>query len=660
MSGRYPQAANLDEYWDNLVHGRNSIVEVPRSRWDIDQYYDPDPESKGKTYSKWLGLMDDIDCFDPLFFRISPSEAVSMDPQQRLFLQESYRAFEDSGYSAGDLDKKKCGVYLGVSTSEYAWLLSRKNALSNNATGNSDAIAAARIAYHLNLRGPAIAVDTACSSSLVAIHLACQGLLNHETDMALAGGINLWFLPESFQGMSQAGMLSPDGQCKAFDDSANGIVVGDGVGAIVLKRLRDAEADNDHIYGVILGSAINQDGRTNGITAPSVNSQIELLRDVYTRHDINPETISYIETHGTGTKLGDPIELTALDTVFKEKSARRNYCALASVKTNIGHTGAAAGIASVHKVLLSLRNRTLVPSLNVTVENSRFDFKDSPFYINLDRKAWNADAEVLRRVGVSAFGYSGTNAHLVIEEYPAAMESCATGTAYGDLGFIVPLSARTRGQLLQKARDLLEFLRGPGHDSESTEQRVGSRKAIDLSAVAYTLQVGREPMEERLGFVVKSVDQLLERLSAYVDGGNDMQGVYQGRVESDAGGMAIIGLDSEMREAVDRWIASRKFSRLLELWVRGLNFDWNKLYDSVKPRRISLPTYPFAKERYWIEEVGDGRSLDMQCEPDGKMKSIENVMNEIDDGTVETDYAVRVLKMLVSGNGNGAKLAYRK
>jgi acyl transferase domain-containing protein len=660
MSGRYPQADNLGEYWDNLVHGRNSIVEVPRSRWDVDQYYDPNPENKGKTYSKWLGLMDDIDCFDPLFFRISPSEAVYMDPQQRLFLQESYRAFEDSGYSAADLDKKKCGVYLGVSTSEYGWLLSKNNALSNNATGNSDAIAAARIAYHLNLRGPAIAVDTACSSSLVAIHLACQGLLNHETDMALAGGINLWFLPESFQGMSQAGMVSPDGQCKAFDDGANGIVVGDGVGAVVLKRLRDAEADNDHIYAVILGSAINQDGRTNGITAPSVNSQIELLRDVYTRHKINPETISYIETHGTGTKLGDPIELTALDTVFKEKSARRNYCALASVKTNIGHTGAAAGIASVHKVLLSLRNRTLVPSLNVTVENSRFDFKDSPFYINRHRQAWSAGSEGLRRSGVSAFGYSGTNAHLVIEEYPAATESGANGTASGDSDFIVPLSARTRGQLLQKARDLLEFLRGPGYDSESTEQRMGSRKAIDLSAVAYTLQVGREAMEERLGCVVKSVDQLLERLSAYVDGGNNMQGVYQGRVESDAGGMATIGQDGDMREVIDKWIARRNVSRLLELWVRGLNVDWNKLYDSEKPQRISLPTYPFAKERYWIDEVGDGRSFDMQCEPDGRIKSIEKVMNEIDDGTVETDHAVRVLKMLVNGNGIGAKLAYRK
>jgi len=660
MSGRYPQAADLDKYWDNLFHGRNSIVEVPRSRWDIDQYYDPDPAHKGKTCSKWLGLMDDIDCFDPLFFRISPYEAVYIDPQQRLFLQESYRSFEDSGYSAGDLDKKKCGVYLGISNGEYAWLLSRNNTLSINATGNSNAIAAARIAYHLNLRGPAIAVDTACSSSLVAIHLACQSLLNHETDMALAGGINLWFSPDAYQGMSQAGMLSPDGQCKAFDDGANGIVVGDGVGAVVLKRLRDAEADNDHIYGVILGSTINQDGRTNGITAPSVNSQIELLRHVYTRYKIHPESISYVETHGTGTKLGDPIELTALATVFKEKSSRKNYCALASVKTNIGHTGAAAGIASVHKVLLSLRDRTLVPSLNVTVENSQFDFKDSPFYINRHRQAWNAGSGGLLRAGVSAFGYSGTNAHLVIEEYPAATEPGKTTTACGDFGFIVPLSARTPAQLLQKTRDLLEFLRSPGHNGESTEQQSGSLRAFDLSAVAYTLQVGREAMEERLGLVVNSVDQLVERLKAYVDGEKNMQGVYRGRVESDAVGMNAIGLDGEMREAVDKWIARGKFSKLLELWVRGLNCDWNKLYDNVKPRRVSLPTYPFAKEHYWIDEVTSSRSLDMRCESDGRMKSIEDIMNEIDDGTVETEQAVRTLKMLYRESSNGDKFECRK
>src|SRR5258708_2456087 len=226
------------------------------------------------------------------------------------------------------------------------------------------------------MKGAAISVDTACSSSLVAIHLACQGLLNHETDMALAGGITLWLSPEAYLSMSHAGMLSSVGQCRAFDDSADGIVVSDGVGALVLKRLKDAEADNDFIYGVVLGSGINQDGRTNGITAPSVNSQIELERGIYSRYGIDPESISYVETHGTGTKLGDPIELEALATVFREKTARKNYCGLGSVKSNIGHTISAAGVAGVQKAVLAMLHRTLVPSLHVTTENSNFDFKN--------------------------------------------------------------------------------------------------------------------------------------------------------------------------------------------------------------------------------------------------------------------------------------------
>jgi 3-oxoacyl-(acyl-carrier-protein) synthase/2-polyprenyl-3-methyl-5-hydroxy-6-metoxy-1,4-benzoquinol methylase/acyl carrier protein len=648
MSGRYPHAANLEEYWDNLVHGRNAIVEIPRSRWDIDQYYDPDPAAKDKTCSKWLGLMDDIDCFDPLFFRISPHEAVYMDPQHRLFLQESYRAFEDSGYSADTLSNKKCGVYLGIASTEYALLLSRHNVLSVDAMSNSHAIAAARIAYYLNLKGPAIAIDTACSSSLVAVHLACQGLLNHETDMALAGGVNLWFSPESYQAMSQAGMLSPDGQCKTFDDSANGIVVGEGVGAVVLKRLRDAESDNDHIYGVILGSGINQDGRTNGITAPSVNSQIDLLREIYARYKIDPETISYIETHGTGTKLGDPIELTALATVFKDKSPRRNYCALASVKSNIGHTGAAAGIASVHKVLLSLRDRTLVPSLNVTVENSHFDFRNSPFYINRERREWEAGRGGLRRrAGVSAFGFSGTNAHLVIEEYTSAVQPSGVDASCRDFSFIVPLSARTAEQLRQRASDLLEFIRGPRQDDQSRGSSLGSLRAADLSAVAYTLQVGREAMEERLAFVVRSVDQLIEKLSAYVNGEKDIEGAFHGCVKRRDEGVMVIGQDDDMQEVVDKWIARKKLSKVLDSWVKGLNLDWNKFYGDIKPHRISLPTYPFVKERYWVDEVASNESLDRGLEMSGNLKSIEEVISRIDNQSIAAEQGVKLLKVLV-------------
>jgi len=632
MSGRYPKANNLSQYWDNLIEGRNSIVEVPRSRWDVNRYYDPDRTKKDKTYSKWLGALDDIDCFDPLFFRISPHEAEHMDPQHRLFLQESYKAFEDAGYSTTTLSNKKCGVYLGISTNEYMSLLSRNGVLSAPVTSNSYAIAAARIAYYLNLKGPAISVDTACSSSLVAVHLACQAIRSGEIDMALAGGVSLWLTPESYIAMSQAGMFSPVGQCKTFDDTADGIVNGEGVGALVLKRLKDAQEDGDVIYGVILGSGINQDGKTNGITAPSVNSQIELERGIYARYEIDPETIGYVETHGTGTKLGDPIELEALATVFKERTTRKNFCALGSVKSNIGHTTSAAGVAGVQKVLLSMGHRTLVPSLNVARENSRFDFEDSPFYVSRETKAWDVAHGSLRRAAVSSFGFSGTNAHLVIEEHPLPAEQAVPLSEH--FPFIVPLSARTPEQLRHKSRELLEFIRTAQHP-------------VDLAAIAYTLQIGREAMEERLGFVVSSVAQLADKLSAHVGGEKNIEDVYQGRVEPGSEGMTIIGRDEDMQEAIGKWIARKKLSKLLDLWVRGLSFDWNNLYGDVKPRRVSLPTYPFARERCWIDETSFSQGQDNQFTVDANMQSIEDIINQIDDDTMETGRAVEALRMLV-------------
>ncbi|MBZ5526229.1 MAG: SDR family NAD(P)-dependent oxidoreductase [Acidobacteriia bacterium] len=645
MSGRYPKAHDLKEYWDILAGGRNCIDEVPPSRWDVDRFYDPDRSKKGKTNSKWLGALDDIDCFDPLFFRISPHEAEHMDPQHRLFLQESYKAFEDAGYSPNILSNRKCGVYLGISTNEYASLVSRNGISSAPVTSNSYAIAAARIAYYLNLKGPAISIDTACSSSLVAIHLAAQALLSGEIEMALAGGITFWLTPESYIAMSQAGMFSPEGQCKTFDDSADGIVNGEGVGAVVLKRLKDAQRDNDFIYGVILGSGINQDGKTNGITAPSVNSQIELERGIYTRYKIDPETISYIETHGTGTKLGDPIELEALATVFKEKASRKNFCALGSVKSNIGHTTSAAGVAGVQKVLLSMQHRTIVPTLNVTKENTRFDFKNSPFYISREKQAWDAAPGSLRRAAVSSFGFSGTNAHLVIEEYPAPDNQSVPPNENATC--IVPLSAKTAEQLRQRAQDLLEFVRARQQYDHHGEGSPVSPKSLDLAAVAYTLQIGREAMEERLCFLVASADQLAEKLSAWVNGEKNIEGVYQGHVEPDYEGLMIIGRDDDMQEAIDKWIARKKLAKLSDLWVRGLNFDWSKLYGDLKPRRISLPTYPFARERYWINEVPFSEDFDDQLKVDRAMRSIEDIINSIGEDTIHTDHAVKALKLLV-------------
>ncbi len=587
MSGRYPQAPDLGQYWENLAAGRNSVVEIPPSRWDVNQYYDPQPGKPGKVYCKWLGMLDDVDCFDPLFFRISPAEAANMDPQHRLFMQESYKAFEDAGYSNKTLSSAKCGVYLGIMSNEYSLLLSRGGSASVDTTGNSFAIGAARMAYYLNLKGPAIPIDTACSSSLVAIHLACQALQNREIDMALAGGVTLYLTPESYVGMCQAGMLSPDGQCKTFDNEANGFVPGEGVGAVVLKRLADAEADGDTIYGVILGSGVNQDGKTNGITAPSVNSQIELERTLYARYGIDPESIDYIETHGTGTKLGDPIELEALATVFGEKTARKNYCALGSVKTNIGHVSGAAGVASVQKVLLSMRHRTLAPTLNVREENTLFDFKNSPFYICREKRAWDAPAGVRRRAAVSSFGFSGTNAHLVLEEYTPAERVLAATTPQQE--YAVVLSARDAAQLRQKARDLHDFVR-----------RENASGALDLAALAYTLQVGREMFKERLGLAVRTPQDLVAKLDAWLAGTQRIEGVHCGQVGRDEA-LGIFNTNADLRALAQQWLVAGKAASFLELWVKGLDADWSSLYPAAgRPRRMSLPTYPFAQERYWV------------------------------------------------------------
>ncbi|MCQ1578365.1 type I polyketide synthase, partial [Streptomyces parvus] len=419
MSGRYPDAENLREYWANLRDGRDSVREVPAERWDMSRYYDPRPGRKGKTYCNTMGHLKDADCFDPLFFNISPAEAEGIDPQHRLFLQEAYRAFEDAGYAPGSLSRMKCGVYLGISGNEYSFLVSGNDSGEDTvATSSSNAIAAARIAYFLNLKGPAIALDTACSSSLVALHLAQQALTSGEIDIALVGGVSLYLLPGTYVRMSGARMLSAKGRCRSFDRGADGFVPGEGVGALVLKRLSDAEADHDHIRGVVVASGTNQDGKTNGITAPSANSQMELLRSVYDRYGIDAASIGYVETHGTGTTLGDAIELDALSTVYRERDVAPGACAIGSVKSNIGHTSAAAGIAGVHKVLLGLGHGLLVPSLHVETPNELLDSDDCPLTISRDLQFWEAGhGHELRRAAVSSFGFSGTNAHVVLEEY---------------------------------------------------------------------------------------------------------------------------------------------------------------------------------------------------------------------------------------------------
>ena len=593
-SGRYPGAGDLDGFWKNLSAGRNSIREIPPSRWNVNDYYDPRRNQSGKAYCKWLGYLEDADCFDPLFFGISPAEAESMDPQHRIALLEAYKAFANAGYSPRSLNKRKCGVYLGMMHSDYGAMFHRRIATmgASAATSKSAAIAAGRIAYYFNLKGPAIAIDTACSSSLVATHLACQALLNREVDMALAGGVTLYLSPESYIAMCSAGMLASDGQCKTFDNRADGFVPGEGAGALVLKRLSDAETDHDPIRAVILGSGVNQDGRTNGITAPSVTSQIELAREVYTRHRIHPESIQYVEMHGTGTKLGDPIELEALSTVFNEFTSERQFCAIGSVKSNIGHTSAAAGVAGIHKVMLCLEHSAIPPTLHFKEPNEHFAFDRSPFRVNTELLPWVTGRSGPRRAAVSAFGFSGTNAHLVLEEYRAADNSSASKATQQEKCLIV-LSARSQEQLRALAGLLLRHLE--------------EDDALDLRAVAYTLQMAREAMEFRCAFAAAGRQQVLDTLALVAKQGT-APGVCSGHAKEGRALIPTLDQDEDVDVLVRAWMDKGKLQKVAELWVRGMEIDWLGLYSLDRPRRIALPCYPFAKERYWLQEIDQAAS----------------------------------------------------
>ncbi|HET8799081.1 MAG TPA: SDR family NAD(P)-dependent oxidoreductase, partial [Thermoanaerobaculia bacterium] len=426
-------------------------------------------------------------------------------------------------------------------------------------------------------------IDTACSSSLVAIAQACDSLNSGESDLALAGGVYVMAGPEMHIRTAQAGMLSPEGRCFTFDHRADGFVVGEGVGVIFLKRLADARKDGDAIYGVIEGWGVNQDGRSNGITAPNPESQIRLEQGVYDKFSIDPAQIQLVEAHGTATKLGDPIEIEALKASFRRYTQKSAYCALGSVKSNIGHCLTAAGAAGVIKVLLALRNRQFPPTINFERLNEHIDLTGSPFYVNTQLRDWDLNGAAERRAAVSSFGFSGTNAHLVIAEAAAVEESVRPAPAPGTR-FAIVLSARDAERLREKARDLLAFVRNDA--------------SVRLDDLAYTLQAGRAAMDERLAFAVTTVEELEAGLQAFVDG-RSFDGLYRGRARRQR--EPVTATIVESRDEIGRWIAAGDLEALMEAWTRGTEPDWKLLYEAVKPRRIRLPLYPFARERYWID-----------------------------------------------------------
>jgi 3-oxoacyl-(acyl-carrier-protein) synthase/acyl carrier protein len=549
-SCRFPQSPDLDTFWENIRSGRDCIEEVPADRWDTARHFDPDPLAPGKSYSKWMGNIGDITLFDPLFFNITPREAELMDPQQRLFLEHAWHAIEDAALDPSRLAGTQCGVFVASGPSGYADLIADRNAYS--LIGRSGSILGARIAYHLDLRGPCLSIDTACSSSLVAIAEACNSLLLGDSDTAIAGGVCVLIGPSMHVDTSKVSMLSKNGRCYSFDHRANGFVPGEGIGVLLLKRLEDAERDGDAIRAVIRAWGVNQDGRTNGITAPNPQAQSRLIRDVYERSGIDAASIGLIEAHGTGTPLGDPIEIEGLAGAFRGSAGASARCAVGSVKSNVGHTLAAAGVAGAIKAMLALGRREIPPTINFEAPNENLALAGTPFYISNELRAWPDPARGPRRAAVSSFGFSGTNAHLVLEEYPPAAD-IPRGRIAGPPSLVCALSAVTEDQLAELSGSLANY--------------VSARPELDLEAFAWTLQVGRMAFPCRAAFVFKGRDQLLRGLS---------------------------------ERASKPRTASPDLPEPAELWAQGANVDWAALNDSRKPRRIRLPGYPFARGRYWV------------------------------------------------------------
>jgi myxalamid-type polyketide synthase MxaB len=516
MGCRFPTHANTPEtYWQMLQTGTDAISEVPSQRWDIDAYYDPDPQVLTKLYTRSGGfILDPIDSFDPQFFEISPRETLTLDPQQRLLLETSWEALEQANIPPDQLFNTLAGVFIGISTADYREQVSsaaQPETIAYLGTGNSPSTAAGRLSYFLGLTGPAVAVDTACSSSLVALHLACQSLRQQECHLALVGGVNLMLSPATTMVFCRAGMLSADGRCKTFDAAADGYVRGEGCGVVVLKRLSDAQRDGDPILALIRSSSVNQDGRSGGLTVPNGPSQEAVIRKALEQGKVDPSLVDYIEAHGTGTSLGDPIEVSALGAVYGESHSREHPLWLGSVKTNIGHLEAAAGLASLIKVVLSLKHEQIPKHLHFQHPNPHIDWEEFPLMVVREAKPW-PQGEKPRLAGISSFGFSGTNAHVIVEEAPR-LHPQPQREVKRPLDLLT-LSAKTPEALAELSQRYISYLNQPA--------------SVDFGDFCFTAQTGRTHFAHRLGVLAAKAPEAVEKLRAFHSSGEDVPGLIAG------------------------------------------------------------------------------------------------------------------------------------
>jgi acyl transferase domain-containing protein len=513
---RFPKANSPQAFWQLLRNGDEAITEVPKTRWDINDFYHPDPNVPGAMSTRWGGFVDDVDSFDADFFGMPADEVEHTDPQQRLFLEVAWEALENAGIVPAQLSRSQTGVFIGLCTVDYHRLLYKNFARLGpySGTGTTPCIVANRLSYLLDLRGPSISIDAACASSLVTVHLACQSLRSHESDLCLAGGVNLILSPDSTIASSKTQLLSVAGCCKPFEANADGYVRGEGCGVVVLKRLSDAVRDNDNILALIRGSAVNQDGLSNSLTAPNGLAQQALIQQALKNANVRPADISYVDAHAVGTLIGDAIEIRALKTVLMEGREPDQPCWIGSAKPNIGHLEAASGVAALIKVVLALQHQEIPPHLHLTQPNPYLGLEDTPFAIPSEPQRWSCESQK-RFAGISAFGFGGTNAHIVLEEAPApVVEQNKIELSQ----YLFTLSAKSDAALKELVQRYDTFL-----DAQET---------ISLPNLCFTTNVGRTHFSHRLCIVTRSIDQLRQQLKAWMAQGDPpgiVQGVVKGR-----------------------------------------------------------------------------------------------------------------------------------
>ncbi|KUN25511.1 hypothetical protein AQJ23_16700 [Streptomyces antibioticus] len=602
LAGRYPGGEDLEEFWRSLSEGRDCVGPIPEDRWDHSTYHAPGGRRPGLAYGDHGGFLNDVARFDAAYFSISPREAERSDPKERLFLEVAASALQDAGYSRRLLQARTrdtrgrhaVGVFVGVTGSSYGLLGAEEWGRGNRVIAPAmDFSAANRLSYWLDAHGPSMVVDTACSASLTALHLACESLRSGESRIAVAGGVCVNVHPSKWVVLSELRMLAPGGRCRAFGADGDGFVPGEGVGAVVLKPLSAAIADGDPIRAVIRGTAVNHGGRTNGYTVPSPKAQGWVVADALRAAGVDARDIGYVEAHGTGTPLGDPIEVEGLRRAFGEYTDATGFCALGSVKSNIGHTESAAGVAGLTKILLQMEHGTLAPTLHCDDVNSALDLARTPFVLPLTARPWPSAEGRPRLAALSSFGAGGANGHAVVEEYAPAPVSEPPPPGGPEL---IVLSADTEEQLRTAAERLADRLSRPAAD------------ALPLASVAVTLQQGREHLAHRLALVAHSVGEIAPALRDHL-AGREVPGLLTGRAQP-----AMPG--EENPDRLRQLARSGSADSLARAYTAGADIPWEQA-DRPGVRRVALPTYPFAGGRHWIRTTAPTARAEPMTAPTG-------------------------------------------